>query len=182
MTPTGLDLTISPTGIVTGSFGVIGMGWGAPTGTSLGATSDVATNPPFAGLGEATINEGGSAIAIVTGLSLSVANGRTAGALVGKSTSDVPANGQVQITGELTARFQDASLLSKFKNETESSLMVKLDDIGGSEYLQLDLHKIKYTGQNQANNDNVVDVTLPFEALYDAANATAITVTRSNAA
>ena len=181
VTPTQMDITISPTGITTATFNVIGMGWEAPTGTSLGTPSDVATNSPFDGVCNATLEEGGTEIAIVTGLSLSMANGRTTGALVGSCGSDIPANGQMQITGEMTARFQNAALVSKFKNESESSLMVQLKDLAGTEYLQFEFPRIKYTGDNKANNDNVVDVSMTFEALYDDNEASAVIVTRSNA-
>lgn len=182
VTPVSLSLDIGPSGIVTGQFGVIGMGFDALAGSSLGAAADVATNEPFDGLGNATLQEGGSGIAIVTGLSLNMSNNRATGGLVGSAESDAPENGLQEITGELTARFQDAALVDKFKNETESSLQVVLNDTGGAESLTIDLHRIKYSGSGQGENENVVDVTLPFEALYDDGEATAITITRSNAA
>ena len=180
--PNSLSLDIATSGLVTGTFNVIGMGHDAATGTSLGTSQDVATNEAFDGLANASLQEGGSTIAIVTGVSLSVNNNRSIQRLVGSNEGDTPTNGMISVEGTLTARFQNAALLNKFKNETESSLQVVLNDQGGSESVTFDFHKIKYNGGEVTNNDNTLDVSLPFVALYDSSESTALTITRSNAA
>lgn len=179
--PNSLSLEMTPD-LVTGQFGVIGMGWDAPSNTSLGAPSDVATNEPFDGLGNATLSEGGSTSAIITAINMEINNNRNARPVMGSNDRDVPHNGQIQVTGTLTARFQDLALLQKFYNETASSLQVILNDQGGSDSLTIDFHNIKYNGGGREADNMDLDVSLPFIALYDAGNTSGITVTRSNAA
>lgn len=180
--PNSLSLDINPNGIVTGSFGVLGMSIGATAGSALGSPSNVATNEPFDGLGNASLEEGGSSIATVTSLQLNINNNRSGGRLAGSNGADVPVNGQIEVSGTLVARFDSLTLLNKFLNGTESSLQVVLNDEGGSESLTFDFHSVKYTGGQQANNENALDISLPFMALYDSGESTALTVTRSNAA
>lgn len=181
MIPNSLSLDITPNGIVTGNFDFIGMNFDDLGGTSLGSPDDVATNPPFDGLGSASLKEAGSSIAIVTSLSFQITNNRAVGRLVGSEGGDVPNNGMFELTGNLTARFQDETLLAKFENGTSSSLQVVLNDEGGSEYLQFDFHDILYNGGTREDNENNLDVNLPFIARYDSTETTAATITRSNA-
>lgn len=178
--PNSMSLSINPQGIVTGQFGVIGMGHDVPTGTPLGSPTDVATNEPFDGLGNGSMQEGGSAIAIVTSVELNINNNRNIGRLIGSDEGEAPSNGQIEVTGTLAARFQDLTLLNKFYNETESSLQVVLNDQAGTESLTLDLHKVKYNGGGRAQDNNTLDVSLPFVGLYDSVNSTGLTATRSN--
>lgn len=180
--PDSLSLDINPNGVVTGSFGVIGMAHDALTGTSLGTPTDLLTNEPFDGLGNASLQEGGSSIAIVTSINLTINNNRNIGRLVGSDEGDEPTNGQIAVEGTLTARFQTEALLNKFKNDTATSLQIVLNDQGGSDSLTFDLHSVKYNGGNITNNNNTLDVSLPFVALYDSDESTALTLTRSNAA
>ena len=177
--PNTWNLEINPQGIVTGDFGVIGMAHDALTSSSLGSATDVATNEPFDGLANASLQEGGSSIAIV---SLTINNNRNIGRLVGSDEGDVPNNGMIQVEGTLTARFRDEALLNKFKNDTSSSLQVVLNDQGGSDSLTFDFHDINYNGGNLNNNNDTLDVVLPFVAQYDSGESTALTLTRSNAA
>lgn len=179
--PNVLNLSINPQGIVTGSFDMIGMGHDPATAASLGAVTDVATNEPFDGLAEGALQEGGASIAIVTSIQLQVNNNRNVARLVGSAEGDVPTNGMIDVSGTLTARFQDMTLLNKFRNGTESSLQFKLNDSGGTQYLQFDLHKVRYNGGDKQKNADALDVSLPFVALYDSTNSTGLTITRSNA-
>lgn len=180
--PNSMSLTINPQGLVTGQFDVLGMDFGDPSGTSLGSPADVATNEPFDGLGAASLQEGGSSIAIVTSIELNLSNNRSLNRLVGSYGADVPSNGQIEVTGTLTARFKDLTLLNKFYKETKSSLQVVLNDSGGSDSLTIDLPKVKYNGGGRQQENSTLDVSLPFVALYDESASSGITITRSNAA
>lgn len=178
--PDSLSLDMNPNGVVTGSFGLLGMGHDALTSSSLGAASDVATFEPFDGLGNASLEEGGASIAIVTSINMNINNNRDIGRLVGSDEGDVPTNGMLVVDGTLTARFQTEALLNKFKNDTETSLQIVLNDQAGTESLTFDLFAVKYTGGSISNNNNTLDVSLPFTALYDSSESTSLTITRSN--
>lgn len=177
--PNSLSLEIGTGGVVTGSFGVLGMTHEDASDTSLGSPDEVSTNEPFDGLGSATLQEGRESTAIITSISLNINNNRNLGRVLGSNASDAPTNGQVQVEGTLVARFQDEVLLNKFKNGTASSLQVVLNDQNGDDSLTFDLHNVKYNGGNITNNNNTLDVSLPFVAMYDETESTALTITRS---
>ena len=178
VSPSQLSLTMNPTGLVSGTFEVVGMDFGTAA-TSLGSPADVATHAPFDGLGNASIEEGGSAIAIVTSVEMSINSQKTVGALIGKASGDVPTDGQLQITGTLTARFNDLDLFNKFSDETDSSLKIGFTNPGGAQVLEFHLPRLKYNSGEPQNNDNVIDVALAFEGLYHAGEASSIVITKS---
>ena len=179
VSPTQLSLTMNPTGLITGSFDVVGMDFTSDV-TTLGSAADVATHPPFDGLGSAVIQEGGSDIATVTSAEMTLNAQKTVGALIGKASGDVPTDGQLQVSGTLTARFNSLSLFQKFENETESSLKITFTNPGGDDTFEIMLPKLKYTSGEPQNNDNVIDVALGFRGLYDATESSAIVITATD--
>ena len=174
--PSQLTLTINPTGIVTANWDLIGMDFQSAT-TTLGAPADVATHAPFDGLGNAVVSEGGSPIGIATSIEITINAQKTVGALLGSNAGDTPTDGQLQITGSMSARFNSLDLFQKFENETESSLSVTLTNPGANDTLQIELPRLKYTGGQPVNNDNVIDGNFEFEGLYDAGEASSIVIT-----
>lgn len=183
VTPSGFSLDVNPDGIVTGSFDVMGMDFDDMSPTSLGVGTDVATNQPFDGLGNATVTEGGSVIDIVTSLSLSVETDKATGGLVGSAGTKVAANGKLKVSGTLTAQLLDNALTTKFFNETESSLSIEFADLNNAaQTLKIDIPRIKYMSNSKSENNNEVAVALDFTGLYDATDSSSIILTDSNPA
>ena len=176
VTPNQLTLNMTPSGIITGSFDVIGMDFDSAT-TTLGAPTDVTTNAPFIGLGEAALEEGGSSIATVTSVDLTLNANKTGGAVMGQAGSEAATEGMFVVTGNLTARFNSMALFDKFKNETESSLKVTFTNPGDDQTLEFFIPRVKYLSGQPQNNDNVVDVALSFEGLYHTGQASSIVIT-----
>jgi len=182
VTPSQLSITILTNQLVTCGWDFVGMDFSYEA-TSLGTPADVATHPPFDGLGGATIEEGGSAISIVTSLNMTINASKSVGGLVGTNKGDVPTDGQVQVTGNLTARFNSLALFSKFEDETESSLKVTLINPADSgDTLEISLPRLKYNSGSPQNNGNVIDVSLDFEGLYDVTAESSIVITEVEAA
>lgn len=164
--PTQLTLNMNPTGIIQANWELVGMDFSSG-GTSLGAPSDVASDPPFDGLGNAAIQEGGASIGIATSIEMTINANKTVGALLGSAGGDTPTDNRLQIDGTMTARFNNLDLFQKFENETESSLRVTLTNPGGAGTLSILLPRLKYTGGQPQNNDGVIDGSFGFKALYD---------------
>lgn len=179
VTPSQASITINPTGIVTVGWDVLGMDFEREA-TSLGAPVDVATHAPFEGLSNAVLTEGGSPIAIVTQLTLTINANKSVSGLVGSGGADVPTDGQVQVTGQLSARFRDASLYNKFEGESETSLSVTLSNPDGPEEMGISLPRLKYNSGGMQNNNNAVDVQMDFEALYDSTESSSIVITEED--
>lgn len=177
--PGTLQLSIQPNAMVTGVIGVVGRDMEVDN-SSLGAPTPVAANSPFDSF-TGTIEEGGSVIASVTALELNLDNGLDPAFVVGDAATPVIMSGRSNLTGTLTAYFENAVLLAKFLDETESSLEVELEDTAGN-VLGIWLPRIKYTGADvPVNGEGGVLITMPFQALLDTTEGTQIVVTRTPA-
>ena len=178
-----LELTIPASGMVTGSFGVIGNGLsveqdltalGTPTFGALGTTA------PFESF-TGTITEGGSGIAVVTEVSLSLTNGLAVRNVVGSDETILPTIGRSNLTGSITAFFENSTLLEKFLDETESAMVITLVDPAGNSYT-LELPRIKYNGgQPDVSGEGSITITLPIQALYDVTATSQLKITRASA-
>lgn len=173
------SVSIAPDAVVTGTFGVIAKDTSIGTAIIVGATYGAATTTqPFTSF-EGTITEGGSAIAIVTSLEMTLENGLNPLFVVGDATSDVPSIGRSRVSGTMSVYFQSKTLLEKFINETASALIFTLVDPAGNQY-EFTLPNIKYTGgQPDVSGDGEVTLSMPFMALYDATEGSNLTIERN---
>lgn len=114
------SLTVNPNGIVTGSVTVLGKDTTTsatiPAGGSFTAPTTAQPFDSFSG----SINEGGSSIAIVTGLELQIANGLTTRYVVGSDTTLRPSQGRINITGNLSVFLESKVLIDKFLKDRKS--------------------------------------------------------------
>lgn len=135
---------------------------------------------------QATIKEGGSTIGNVTAVDFKIEAGLDdTGYVIGGGgfLGQLP-EGMYSITGNLKAFFENATLLNKAINGTESSLQITLTN--GAASLDILLSELKY-GRNSPSIDNSrgILIDLPFTAYYqnDAGNtACKITLINSHAA
>src|SRR3990172_2515257 len=174
-----LALTVSPEAICGITFGMMGKDQDATASTAIaGSTYPAApTSSPYDGFSGA-INEGGSAIAIVTEVSINLNNNLQANPVIGSISGLQATIGRSLITGSLSAYFEDEVMLNKFINETSSSLSFTLGGSGSG--MTLLLPKIKYTGgQPDTSGEGSIILQMPFQALYDSTEATNIKITRN---
>lgn len=136
--------------------------------TALDGTPTDNGHNPFSSF-EATIEEGGSPIAIVTALEFTLANNLDESAFViGSRNRQELAEGDAMVTGQLTALFNSVDLLTKAVNFTESSLKSTLsrgDGLGsaGNESLEFSLPNLVYQRQSPGvEGPGGVLITLPF--------------------
>jgi hypothetical protein len=172
------SLSVAPNSMVTGSFGVIGKGF-TTSASALGSATYSAetTTAPFDSF-TGSITEGGSAVAVVTALELSVDNGMEAQYVVGSDETLLPSIGKSTVTGSITAYFEDTSLIDKFIAETASAIVFTLTDALGNDYI-VTLPNIKYnSGSPEVSGPGAITVTLDFVALYNAGDASQIKITR----
>lgn len=174
-----LSLDVAPDSIVATNFGFVGQTAAAiRTAIISGATyGDALTTEPMDSF-SGTITEGGGAIAVVTAINLSIDNGITPLFVVGSAETIQPSRGRINITGTLTVFFESATLLEKFQNETESDLVFTLTM--NSQSYQFDLPRIVYTGgQPDVAGEGAITMQMPFQAIYDATEASNIVITRT---
>lgn len=175
-----LAMDIQPNAMVMATFGIIGKDGPAASGTPLDASpTAVSGNDPFDSF-SGTINEAGSPIATITGIKFQVANSLAPTAVIGSPTAPQLEYGRGVVTGELTAYYDDVTLYNKFVNETETDLVFSLTDgLTGNTYT-FDMPRVKLNGADLplANEQSRI-ITLPFQALYNAGDATTLSITKS---
>ena len=126
---TSLGVSLAPNQMVTGSFGIVGQNMAI---SQTQKTQDAAsTAQPFDSY-SGTLEIGGSASAIVTAMDFTVTNSYTPTFVVGDVTAPALEVGDAVVEGTLSAYFEDASLINRFVNETETSLKVTVGDNAGT--------------------------------------------------
>jgi len=174
-----MSMSLAPNAMVTASFGIVGAGADAVSGASIdsGPTEPLSDDPfdSFSG----SIKEGGSTIATVTALDFTVENGLNPAFVIGSATAPQMEYGRGKVTGNMTVYFENATMLNKFINETETSIQFTLT---GSTSYTFDFPKVKYSGGDiPLSSEQSRLLTLPFVGLYEA-NAdfgTALKITKA---
>jgi len=176
-----MNLSVSPNSMATAAFGVVGKDLTLATSAVASSTysADVGNSPfdSFTG----SITEGGSAIATVTSIEMSLENGLEPLFSVGSSTTNRPSIGKSRVTGTLTTYFESKSLYEKFINETSSSIVLTLTDVDGNSY-EIDIPNVKYnSGQPDVSGEGAVTVAMEFVGLYSSSDASQLVITRTDA-
>lgn len=174
----GMTLNVAPNAMVTGSFNFLGLSTTAFSGTSIDSTPDAApTTQPFDSF-TGTITEGGSTIATVTALTLNLQNGLEHYFALFDADPYKIGTGRANLTGSVSCFFEDATMVNKFLNETASAIVFSLTDLAGNK-LTCTIPAVKYTGGTKNMTENNILIDLPFQAYYDATQATALRFDRN---
>ena len=171
-------LSVSHNAIVSATFGVIGKGLTLATtaiaSSTYAAAADVQPFDSFTG----SIQEGGSAIAVVTSIDFTLENGLEPLFAVGSKTTNRPSIGKSRLTGSMTTYFESKTLYEKFINETSSSIFLELVDLAGNAY-EFNFANVKYnSGQPDVSGEGAVTISMDFIALYDGTDLSQIVITR----
>lgn len=159
-----LGFNIQPGGMVTVSLGVLGKDMDSDNASYFVAPAAQTTTGVMAGP-QGLILLGGTAIAVVTGLSADVDGGMETGDVVGALTTPDIFVGPVRVSGQLTAYFLNNTLWTAFREETELSLVMMLTS-SANETFVLKLPRIKLGGNTKDDPATGGTVqTIPFTAL-----------------
>ena len=147
----------------------------APGSSTFGSASTTPTIASFTG----TIKEGGSTIAIVTELTIKLANSLAVRPVVGTNLTRLPSVGPSDVTGQLTAFFEDSSLLAKFLAGTATAFDFTLLDSAGNAY-RIQIPNLIYTGGGEPDVKGSGPLTqaLPWQALFDTTTGSNIVIDR----
>ncbi|MCO1336971.1 phage tail tube protein [Microbulbifer sp. OS29] len=176
-----LNLTVAPGARVSGSFGVIGKDMSPEAAALSGSTyGDETTTQVFDSF-KGVIKEGAAGLAVMTEVTLTLDNGLESRFVVGSDTTIQPGVKRSNVTGQLSAYFENSVLLEKFLDEDSSSLEFSLVDAAGNSYI-FTLPKIKYTGgQVDVSGEGAIILPLPFQAVYDETEGTNLIIERVSA-
>ena len=180
-TVSSLALSIAPRQMVTSTFTMVGkdMTIGATEKTQDAASG----NAPFdAYSGAVAIGNVGasSASGVVTGIDFTLNNSFAPTFVIGDDSAPALEVGRAEIEGTLTAYFEDAALITRFLNETETELSVSVDDPTGSNEYTFLFPRVKINSADVGvDGPNSITISMSFVALYDSTEATNLKITRS---
>lgn len=170
----GFNLQLPPTGMSTVDFTLLGRNeWlfedsNAPFFIS---PTDATTTGIFAAV-NGLLRVGGETVAVVTGLNVSMNLNPTADPVVGSDLVPEIFLGRANVTGQMTAMFQNATLLNDFINESEIQLLAFLTTTSADDTpcSALYLPRVKLGGADlQTQGEGGQLITLPFQALKSTA-------------
>ena len=124
-----LSVSLAPNAMVTGTFGIVGKDM---TISATEKTQDAATGAAPFDAYSGDLEIGGSAAAIVTAMDFTVTNGFAPTFVVGDDSAPSLEVGDAVVEGTISAYFEDAALLNRFIDETETSLKVTVGDNEGT--------------------------------------------------
>ena len=180
LTVSTMGVSLAPNQMVVTTFGMVGKDMSM---SATEKTQDAASGAaPFdAYSGDLAIGNVGSssAVAIVTGLDFTLNNSYAATFVIGDDSAPSHEYGRAEVEGTLTAYFEDASLINRFLNETESELEVSVDDPTGANAYTFLFPRIKINSADVGvDGPTSRMITMSFVALYDATEGTNLKITR----
>jgi len=165
MRATSMSLNFESQNILTGSIGFTGLGQATASATIASATTAGSTNKVMNASGNVgRVWEGGQAVTGIAfqSISLDINNNPREQAKVGSDTLAGVGTGRCEITGNVTAYFENNSLIDKFTAGTKSNFRFQIDDLDGNSYV-VDVPLVTYTDFTIAagggNQDVVQDGT-----------------------
>jgi len=174
-----MSLSITPSAMVTGTFGIVGSGLATDTTSPTGATFPSPTTTCAFDSFTGELKENGSTIAVITEIQLNLDNGIQPRFVVGSKNSILPQIARSNVNGQITAYFENSTLLDKFIDETPSDIELTLIDGATNQYKFILPNIIYNGGQPDVSGDGPITLAMPFQALYDATETSNFIIERT---
>ena len=173
-----LSVALAPNAMVTGTFGIVGKDMVI---SATEKTQDAATGAAPFDAYSGDLEIGGSVAAIVTAMDFTVTNGFAPTFVVGDDSAPSLEVGDAVVEGTISAYFEDAALLNRFIDETETSLKVTVGDNEGTpNTMEFFFPRCKINSADVGVDGPTSRViSLSFVALRDEGTETNLRITRS---
>jgi len=172
-----IDVGLPATGNATFSADLLGLG--RTLGTAEVCTSPSAeTTTPIMTAANGIVYVNGTAVATITGASLSIMGNMAQGdAIVGSNNAIDISRGRIKVSGSFTALFTDTVVTAIYDAETPVSLILVLADnpsSATSEFVTFTMGRIKITGDAPDDGEKTIVRTYPFTAELNSAGGAAL--------
>jgi hypothetical protein len=166
----GFTLQLPATGLATVEFPVMGRDMevydesDAPFFTNPTAATGTGIFAAVNGL----LQVGGTTVGVVTGLNVQMNLNPSSDAVVGQNFVPEIYLGRANVTGQVTALFEDVTMINYFKNETEVSILAYLTTTSDASSPAVTIHlpRVKFGGADvQTSGESSQPITMPFQAL-----------------
>ncbi len=173
-----LSVSLAPNAMVTGTFSLVGKDM---TISATEKTQDAATGAAPFDAYSGDLEIGGSVAAIVTSMDFTLTNGFAPTFVVGDDSAPSLEVGDAVVEGTISAYFEDAALLNRFIDETETSLKVTVGDNEGTpNTMEFFFPRCKINSADVGVDGPTSRViSLSFVALRDETEATNLRITRT---
>lgn len=181
-TVSSMNVSIAPNQMVTATYNIVGKDMSISTTekTNVTASSDNAPFDAYSGVVKLDDKNASSAatIALVTSIDFTLNNSFAPTFVVGSATAPALEVGRAEVEGTMTAYFEDAALINRFINETESELTVQVGD--GVNTLDFFFPRIKINSADvSVDSPTSRVINMSFVGLYNSTDSTNFKITRS---
>jgi hypothetical protein len=176
-----MAVSLAPNQMVTTTFGMVGKDM-TISATEKTASAASGAQPFDSYSGDLKIGNVGSssAVAIVTGMDFTLTNSFAPTFVIGDDSAPSLEYGMAAVEGTLSAYFEDAALINRFLNETETEIEVSVDDPTGTNAYTFLFPKVKINSADVGvDGPTSRIISLSFVALYDSTEQSNLTITRS---
>ena len=113
------------------------------------------------------VTANGAIVALLTGLSFTIAANQTAEPVVGSNTYPDIQEGRIRVNGQMTVMFQDAVFRDYFINETEVGIAFAFSTgiSAVADFVAMAFPRIKAGGGRKNDGERAIVQTIPFTAL-----------------
>ena len=181
MTVSTMGVSLAPNQMVTATYGMVGKNMTISDAEKTPITANSGSSPFDAYSGTLEIgNTNGSpaTAAIVTGMDFTLTNSFAPTFVIGSDSAPQLEVGRAEIEGTLSAYFEDAALINRFLNETETELEVTVGD--GSNTIKFAFPRAKINSADVGVDGPTSRViSMSFVALYNTTDASNLVITRS---
>jgi len=175
---TGYTFDVSVNAIVTGTLSTIGLAYQPDVALPAGSTfAPLDKTEPYAGVDGRIVTDG-VRTALVTSLTNTLDNNASAQFEVGSNNVSFVEQGRANSTLSISTFFEDSTLLNRFINETESSLVLIMKSVAGNT-LSFSYPRIAYTtGTPDVAGEGSITQTLDAQALAGSDGTSSVIVQR----
>ena len=176
-----MNVSLAPNQMVAATFGIVGKDMSISATEKTVAAAGV-SEPFDAYSGALKVADvdgigGASALSVVTSVDFTVTNSFAPTFVVGSDSAPCLEFGRAEIEGTITAYFEDATLVNRFLNETESAIEVSVADPSANTMTFL-FPRVKFNAADvPVDGPTSRVITLPFVALYDDTELTNLKIT-----
>jgi len=180
MTVSTMGISLAPNQMVTATYGMVGKDMTiSATQKTQNAASGAAPFDAYSGtLAIGNVNGTPSTSAIVTGMDFTLTNSFAPTFVIGSDSAPQLEVGRAEVEGTISAYFEDAALINRFLNETETELEVTVGD--GSNTMKFAFPRAKINSADVGVDGPTSRViSMSFVALYNTTDASNLVITRS---
>lgn len=174
-----MTLNVSAAGMTTIEFGLVGRTMEQlavlPAGWTIAARTTTSPMDGFSG----SLSSNGESLDVITEMSVTIENGIEPRFVVGSKFSIKPGAKSRNVTGSLTAYFENNALRLAYLNELEQSIVLTISDGAAGNTYEMTFPRVKITeAPHPVDGEGDIMQNLNYRALLDNVTASSIKIER----